>query len=363
MDKRVSAIDAISPAFNRTGRLLFQPFRLGVWARIGLIALTTGEFSGGGGAANANIPSGSGGGPRDDFLAAPDQVADLLRDYFPWILAGAVALLGLGLLAIFISSVFRFILFDAVLRDRPQILEGWRRWQGPGGNYFLWQMGFLFTALVALAALVGLPLLFAWRAGVFRQPDQHLALLIGGGVLLFFAVIGLVLTVLLIDTFAKDFLVPLMAMENLGVFDAWRRLLPLLAAEKLACTGYILMKIVLAVGSAILFGIINLIVILVLVVVFGIAGAAIVLSGMAAGLEWNPTTVMIAIALGSLALGTLLYIISFISSPAVVFFQSYALHFLGGRYPLLEAQLGQPPGGLRPSPAATPPPTLAPSTP
>jgi len=84
---------------------------------------------------------------------------------------------------------------------------------------------------------------------------------------------------------------------------------------------------------------------------------------MAAGLEWNPTTLLIAVALGSLALGALLYIISFISSPAVVFFQSYALHFLGGRYPLLEAQLGQPPGGLRPSPAATPPPTLAPSTP
>ena len=363
MDKRVSAIDAISPAFNRTGRILFQPFRLGVWARIGLIALTTGEFSGGSGAANANIPAGNGGGPKEDFLAAADPVADVLRDYFPWILAGVVALLALGLLAIFISSVFRFILLDAVLRDRPHILGGWRRWQEPGGSYFLWQMGFLFASLAALAVVVGLPILFAWRAGVFQQPDQHLALLIGGGILLFFVVIGLVLAVMLIDTFAKDFVVPLMALENLGVFDAWRRLLPLLAAEKLAYTGYILIKIVLTVGSAILFGIINLIVLLVLFVVLGIAGAAIIIGGMAAGLEWNPTTVLIAVAAGSIALGALLYLISFISSPAVVFFQSYALHFLGGRYPLLEAQLNQPLGGLSPSPATSPPPTLAPSTP
>lgn len=358
---RLSAIDAISPAFNRTGRILFQPFRLGVWARMGLIALTTGEFAGGGGAANANIPSG-GGTPKQDFLAAADPLGEFLRNYLPWILGGIVALVALGLLALFISSVFRFILFDAVLRDRPQLRDGWRRWQEPGGSYFLWQLGFLCASLAALAVAVGVPILFAWRAGVFQQPDRHVGLLIGGGILLFFVVIGLLLALMLVDLFAKDFLVPLMALENLGVFAAWRRLLPLLTAEKLACTGYVLMKVVLTVGSAILFGIINLLVFLVLFVVFGIAGAALILSGAAAGLQWNLTTVLLAVAAGSLALGVLLYIISFVSSPAVVFFQSYALYFLGGRYPLLETQLAQP-VGPRATPAPSPPPALAPSSP
>jgi hypothetical protein len=356
MNKRLSAIDAISPAFNRTGQLLFQPFRLGVWARLGLIALTTGEFAGGGGAANVNIPAG-GGTPKQDFLAAADPVGDFLRNYFPWILGGVIALVALGLLALFISSVFRFILLDAVLRDRPHLREGWRRWQEPGGNYFLWQLGFLIVSLVALGAVVGVPVFLAWRAGVFQQPDRYVGLLIAGGILLFFVVIGLLLALLLIDLFAKDFLIPLMAMENLGVFAAWRRLLPLLAAEKLACTGYVLMKVVLTVGSAILFGILNLIVFLVLFVVFGIAGAALILGGKATGLEWNLTTILIAVALGSIALGLLLYIISFVSSPAMVFFQSYALYFLGGRYPLLEAQLSQP-FGPRASPTPTPPPAL-----
>ena len=357
MTKCVSAIDAISPAFDRTRRLLFRPFRLGVWARIGLIALTTGEFSGGGGAANINIPSGGGGSPGEKLLAGPDPAGQLLRDYLPWILAGVVVLLAFGLLAIFISSVFRFLLLDAVLRDRPQVRDGWRRWQGPGGNYFLWQLGFLFASLGALAAVVGLPLLVAWRAGLFEKPGEHAALLIAGGLLLFFAVVGLVLAVMLIDTFAKDFLVPLMALENLSVFDAWRRLLPLLAAEKMAYAGYILMKLVLSVGAAILFGIINLIILLVLFVVLGVAGVALVFGGKAAGLEWTLSTILIAVGLGMLALGGLLYIISFVSSPAVVFFQSYALHFLGGRYPLLEVQLNQPFG----SPVASP--ALASSTP
>ena len=351
MNKRLSAVDAIAPAFDRTRRLLFQPFRLGVWARIGLIALTTGEFSGGSGAINAGIPSPPSRSPGDKFVAIVEPASQILHDYLPWIFAGIVALVALGLLAIYISSVFRFIMLDAVLRDRPHLMEGWRRWQEPGSRYFLWQMGFLFVSLLGLAVVVGGPVLLAYRGGLFDKPDQHVGLLIGGGVLLFFVVIGWVLVAMLIDVFAKDFLVPLMALENLGVFDAWRRLLPLLGGEKMSYAGYILMKIVLAVGSAILFGIINLIVFLVLFVVFGLIGAALVFGGWAAGLEWNFSTILIAAGLGMLALGALLYVVSIVSSPAVVFFQAYALHFLGARYPLLASQLDTPFGAPLASPS------------
>ena len=64
---------------------------------------------------------------------------------------------------------------------------------------------------------------------------------------------------------------PIMAMEKVGVLDAWRRLLPMLAAEKMAFTGYVLMKIVLAMGSAIIFGIITFLTLIVLLIPLGIA--------------------------------------------------------------------------------------------
>lgn len=39
---RLSAIDAFGPAFARVGAMLFRPFRLGVWLKMGLIGLLGG---------------------------------------------------------------------------------------------------------------------------------------------------------------------------------------------------------------------------------------------------------------------------------------------------------------------------------
>jgi len=113
------------------------------------------------------------------------------------------------------------------------------------------------------------------------------------------------------------------------------------------------MKIVLAIGSAILFGIANLIVLLVLLIPLAIAGFALVLGGKAAGLSWGAFTISAAVLLGLAALAGILYVLSFISSPAVFFFQSYTLQFFGGRYPVLGALLTRAvPSG---SAATTPP--------
>ena len=344
-----SAIDAISPAFAHTKRQLFSPIRFALWLRLGVVSLVTGEFAGGsGGAANVSLPSGSGTTGKE-FLFRSNPIGTVVETYLPWILLGLVVLFALGLIAVYIASVFRFVLFDTVLTDRSRLNEGWRRWQEPGGSYFLFQMSFALALLGVLAVLVGGPVYFAWRAGVFQQPDQHVGLLLAGGVTLFFVVVGVVLLGMLVSLLAKDFVVPLMALENLRVLEAWRRLLPLLAADKMAYGGYVLMKIVLAVGSAILFGIINVIVLLVLILALGAVGAAILLAGSAVGLTWNYYTIGLAVLLGSLAVMFVLYVIAVISAPAMVFFQAYTLHFFGPRYPLLGTMLARI---APPSPAA-----------
>ncbi|MGH9863131.1 MAG: DUF7544 domain-containing protein [Candidatus Acidiferrales bacterium] len=356
MPQTRSAIDAISPAFIRTKRLLFEPFRLSVWARYGVIALTTGEFAGSSGAANASFnPDGR--GPGDKLLSVTNIPWERAQEYLPWIVGGVLVLAALGLLALYIASIFRFVLFDAVVEDRYHLRAGWERWQERGANYFLWQVGFISTVIVALALLVGGPLFLAWRAGLFQQPDQHVAVLVLGAIGLFFLALGLILATALIAVLAKDFVVPLMALENLSVLAAWRRLLSWLAVEKAAYAGYILMKIVLAMGSAILFGIINVIIVLGALVVLGVAGVALIFGGKAAGLVWDFYTVAAVVLLGSVALTALLYIISFVSSPALVFFQAYALQFFAGRYPLLAGRLE---ASL--PPPASPPPAVTPAT-
>lgn len=352
MPAPLSAVDAVSPAFAHTKRQLFQPFRFGVWARLAIVSLLTGEFAGGGwGGGNVNIPSPRGGDEPKDFWLAANPVWDQIQAYLPWILLGVALLVALGLVFIYIGSVFRFILLDAVLNDRCRLRAGWRRWQSQGAGYFLWQIAFALILFATLAVLIGGPIYLAWRAGLFRQPDQHFALLLTGGVIMFFAFLGLMLVAAVIGLFAKDFVVPVMAIENLGVLEAWRRVLPLLGAEKAAYTGYVLMKIVLAIGSAIIFGIINIILLLILIFLLAIVGVVAVAAGAAAGLTWNLYTIGAAVLAGVAAFGALFYIMSFVATPAVVFFQSYTLQFFAGRYPPLGAVMAPP---RPPAPVPTP---------
>jgi hypothetical protein len=109
---------------------------------------------------------------------------------------------------------------------------------------------------------------------------------------------------------AKDFVVPLMALENMGVWDAWQQLLPMLAADKLSYAGYLLMKLVLTIASAILFGIINLFVVLIMVIILGVVSTGAFFFGKAIGLSWS----------------------------------LYALHFFASRYQLLAIHMTRSPG-------------------
>lgn len=343
MPALLSGVDAIAPAIEQTKRQLFKPFRFGRWARLAVVSFLTGELTGSGGwsgATNLNFPSGGGkSGKTTDLLAFANPLGERVMEYLPWILTGATLLFVLALLWIYVSSVFRFILLEAVLYDRCKLREGWRRWQTEGGSYFLWTIGFGLASLAGMSALVGGPLLIAWQAGIFRHPDQHLVLLIVGGVILFFLFIALTLAIMLCGFFAKDFVVPVMAMENVGVLEGWRRLFPMMGAEKTAYLVYVVMKIVLALGSAILFGIIDVIVLLILLIPLGILGFIVVLLASAAGLSWNPATIAVAVVVGAGVLLALFFVMAFISAPATVFFQSYTLHFFGSRYPRLGEQL------------------------
>ena len=60
---------------------------------------------------------------------------------------------------------------------------------------------------------------------------------------------------------------------------------------------------------------------------------------MAAGLTWNLYTITLVVVLGSCAIFLILYILSLVSVPAVVFFPAYSIHFFASRYPALNALL------------------------
>jgi hypothetical protein len=154
----------------------------------------------------------------------------------------------------------------------------------------------------------------------------------------------------------KDFVVPQMALENISAVEGWRRLWPMIQAEKGSYAGYIGMKIVMAIGAGIVVGIATLI--LGLIIAIPTVGLSIlaVLTGQSAGLTWNAITITLAIVVGCVLLAIFLYLIALISVPVIVFFPAYSIYFFAARYPALSAVLyPAPPVPPQISPAVAPP--------
>jgi hypothetical protein len=128
----------------------------------------------------------------------------------------------------------------------------------------------------------------------------------------------------------------------------------MLRAEGSSYAGYVGMKIVLAMGAAVIFGILNLIVILILAIPGAIVAVAVVAIASGMGLTWNPATIALAVVLGGILLLVLLWLIAMINVPAGVFFEAYPLMFLASRYPALDAVLHPAPPAAPPAPAPAP---------
>jgi len=348
----VSAVDCVQPAIQHTREQLFSHFRIGQWSRLALVGILAAEMHAGGcnfgnfGQLLQQPPKRS-----NEFLTAvpfphidPARIAQFAG------LIAAVILLALVMFFVFlyISSVFRFILFESVLRRECSIGEGWQRWHRTGKRFFLWQLVYVFSTWLFFGLLVGVPLFIAAAAGWFKDFKQHVAGMMGGLILLFGIVLIFALVAAVVQALAKDFLVPIMALEDLDFADGWSRLFGLMRGEPGKYAIYLLLKIVLAIAAAILFGIIAIVPALVVIIPIVIS----VVVGIAAGLTWNVATVSLAVIFGTVAFLVLAYLIALVSAPATVFFPAYAMYFFAARYPNLGALLNPVPAP--PAPEAPP---------
>jgi hypothetical protein len=337
----ISAIDAIGPAFEHTKQQLFKPFRAAQWAKLALVGFLAGELTSGGcNGGSFQLPARPSGGHRFMDFGLPNVN--------PALFAALIALLiVLGIvfwiLFLYLSSVMRFVLFDSIVAKRCEIRTSWARRHGVGLRYFVWQILFLLAMGVGVTVLVGIPAALALALGWLQAPKQHMIPLILGGMLLFFVVMGFILLSLVVHVFTKDFVVPEMALENISAIEGWRRLLPMLKTEKGSYAGYIGMKIVMSLGAAVVVGIVTFIVLLIFLIPVGGFGVIAVMAGKTAGLTWNLYTITLAVVMGCVVLAVLLYIVSLISVPAIVFFPAYSIYFFASRYPALDTLLRPPP--------------------
>jgi hypothetical protein len=357
----------VQPALQHVREQLFTRFRWGQWSRLALVGILAAELHVGGCNFNFNFPVNQPRRSGQGFLLSsslpsgwppfnPAHISEHIGQFIGLIVVGIFVAVVLAFVFLYINSVFRFILFDSVLRRECSIGGGWSKWRRAGGRFFLWQIVFQIAAWLFLAVLVGVPLALAFAAGWVTDFRQHIGRLVVGGILLLGLFVVFVLGAAVVQVLAKDFLVPLMALEDLDFADGWHRLLGMIGREKGRYAVYLLLKLVLAIAAGILFSILAIVPILFVVVPAVIAMVA----GSAAGMGWNVTTISLAIIFGTVLFFLLIYLIALVCVPATVFFPAYAMYFLAARYPTLDALLHPAPTPASPAPEMPPVPESPP---
>lgn len=332
----ITAIDAITPAIEHTKQQLFKPFRIDQWTKLAFVGLLAGELgSSGFNRSNFNFPRHPG-TPAPHIPVSPGVDTPLL---IAFIAAAVIAALAIGIILMYVGSVMRFILFDSIILKECLIRAGWNRRLGPGWRYFVWKLSYLALSLAGICILIGLPAIFVFASGWYREPNEHKVPLICAGLIIVVVLLAFFVITAVVLVLTKDFVVPQMALEGITATEGWRRLWPMIKADKGAYGAYIAMKIVLAIVAGAMIAVAAVIVSLIYVIPSVALGIIAVLEGEAAGLTWNFHTIALAAVIGVILLAGFLYLVSLVSVPAIVFFPAFSIYFFADRYPRLAAAL------------------------
>ncbi len=364
----LSATEAVSPAIEHAKKQLFQPFRFGQWVRLAVVGFLAGELSSGSGCNGSsgfrNSRGSRGSEGAAEVTAALHKLVAFWHAHTTLIVAIITGLIVffflLGILFTYINSRMRFVLFDSIIAKECHIREYWARRGDVAWKFFIWQLLFSFCGLMVSVILIGIPLAIAWAAGWLRKPGDHILPLVLGGLFVFLLFMTFAICAAIIRVIAKDFVVPYMAVEGLTVMEGWRIVWQGMKAEKGAYAGYIGMKIVLALGAAVVFGIIDLIAFIIVAIPLFIIGVMVGVAAASAGLTWNAYTITLMIIVGFIGILGIMFLFALIGVPTIVFFPAYSIHFLASRYPKLDALLHPAPSTAPVPPAPVVPPQAPP---
>src|SRR6478752_384990 len=232
---RLSALDSFGPAMERVRTMLFHPFRLSVWLKMGFIGLLAGGVARLGGSFNFRNPGARPEIPRGEF---PDVMAELQRalhsihlaDYMHLIVAALIGIFVIALIFLYLFCRFRFVLFDSIISGEAVVGRGWRLYASQANRYFGFWLVFRLVNWATVALIVGVPLWHAYKEGVFSGDGSLLALF---KILASIAVAALAagIAFAVISTLMKDFIMPIMALDDLTLGDAWGSLLRVIVSE------------------------------------------------------------------------------------------------------------------------------------
>lgn len=336
----ISAGDAISPAIRRTKQFLFQPFRLGTYLKLCLVAVITEGLTGN------SYSSGSHGRathPRD-IISPP------VWPHAEWI-AVIVAALALaiivGCFVFYLITRLRFAYFHCLIHNTREIRPGWWLYREQARRFF-WLNIMVGLAFLAPAAVLALPFIAGFLAvirGVHAGGRPDIAAILALVLPLIPIILLLGLLGLAADLVLRDLMLPHYALENATAGEAWRAVWARVRVEKGQFFGYALLRIVLPIVA-----IIGLILLLLIPAILFFASTAII--EVAIHATFSAATgavsvigILLAIGFGAVAAGIPIVVGIGVGGPLSTAIREYALLFYGGRYQRLGEILWPPLAG------------------
>ena len=347
-----SAVDCIGPAFDAAQTMMFRPYRWAKWWRFALIGMATAVI---GTANGCNL-----GGVADfkEAFSRDPKAAELLAKLQAYVSAPQLAffitvmVVGITMLTvvhIYVNSVARFMMFDAMTSGALRIRQGWTKWQGQGARLFGFQIA---VSVFVTFVLSSMAYLFSAGARGGGTPGSVVAgfLALMGGMWLFSMV------VVAVHVISVDFGVPVMAVEETGLVEALRRVWRMAAESPADYFLYLVMKVVLVIAVSLALLLVQIVVLviplMVMIVVMAMVVGTVIKSG---------SPVLIVATLSVMLTGffsAVLFVVALFAAPTYVFFQAYTLEFFSDRYPRLKAVLHPAPAVLE-RPIEEPPPLPA----
>jgi len=258
----VSVVEPLTPAIERIKTILFRPFDLGKWFVIGFCAWLAelGKPKGGRVEVRERGPLGRVPEPEEVVEWAKDGIETariFIEENMHWILpvaiVGAVVVIILWLLLMWLSSRGRFMFLHCVVENKAEVAIPWNKFSRHANSLFVFRIvvGLINIVAVAVAILAGI-LLFA---GAAMSGSGVAAVLIVVSIFILMIALGIVL--FLIQKFTTDFVVPIMFLRRESCSAAWREFLAVLTANSGRFVLYVLFQI--AIWIVIMFLIIALI--------------------------------------------------------------------------------------------------------
>lgn len=238
----------LSLGFQRMKKALFQPFDLSKWLRIGFTAWLAGLTDCGGGSSGSSHHSDYNSHNFDEFFNFPQTAWDWVSAHPLWanlIIVGVILFVVVISVFIWVSSRGKFMFLHNVAQEKSDISHPWHEYRKEGNSLFLFEFFFGWFSIVLFVFF--LFYCFVSVKELYYGDFTNVAIFWAVGQMILL-LIAYLLTIGFASLFLKDFVVPIMYKNRIGVLQAWGKFLTLFGKHFFSFIGYGLFIFILSIG-------------------------------------------------------------------------------------------------------------------